>query len=71
LAQAKTQRAMAYYTADDIPFQWAMADAFTLCDAYHCSMQTGTNTNRLFLWTGSNDPLGRAAARRSTIRTTT
>lgn len=57
--EAKTQRAMAYYQQTDIPFQWAMADAFTLCDAYHCSMQTGTNTNRLFLWTGSNDPLGK------------
>lgn len=57
--EAKTQRAMAYYTAGDIPFQWAMADAFTLCDAYHCSMQTGTNTNRLFLWTGTNDPFGK------------
>jgi len=57
--EAKTQRAMAYYTQDDLPFQWAMADAFTLCDAYHCSMQTGTNTNRLFHWTGTNDPFGR------------
>jgi len=57
--EAKTQRAMAYFAQDDLPFQWAMADAFTLCDAYHCSMQTGTNTNRLFHWTGTNDPLGR------------
>ena len=37
--------------------QWALAEAFTLCDAYHCSLQTGTNPNRLFLWTGTNDPL--------------
>jgi phospholipase C len=57
--EAKTQRAMAYYQREDIPFQWAMAEAFTLCDAYHCSMQTGTNTNRLFHWTGTNDPFGR------------
>jgi phospholipase C len=56
--EAKTQRAMAYYTQEDLPFQWAMADAFTLCDAYHCAMHTGTNTNRLFLWTGTNDPFG-------------
>ncbi len=54
--EAKTERAMAYYTQEDIPFQWAMADAFTLCDAYHCSIQTGTNSNRLYLWTGTNDP---------------
>lgn len=56
---AKTERAMGYYRREDIPFQYALADAFTLCDAYHCSVQTGTNTNRLFLWTGTNDPSGR------------
>ena len=42
------------------PFQTALADAFTLCEAYHCSMQAGTNPNRLFLWTGANDPRGEA-----------
>jgi phospholipase C len=53
----KTDRAMGYYTRDDIPFQFAMAEAFTLCDAYHCSFHGGTNPNRLFQWTGTNDPL--------------
>ncbi len=56
----KTAHAMGYYEREDIPFQFALADAFTLCDAYHCSMQTGTNSNRLFLWTGTNDPTGAA-----------
>jgi phospholipase C len=56
--EAKTDRAMAYYGPGDLPFQYALADAFTVCDAYHCSIQTGTNTNRLFLWTGTNDPTG-------------
>jgi phospholipase C len=55
---AKTERAMGYYRREDIPFQYAMANAFTVCDAYHCSTQTGTNTNRLFLWTATNDPSG-------------
>ncbi|MEX0634086.1 hypothetical protein M8494_27465 [Serratia ureilytica] len=32
----------------------ALANAFTLCDAYHCSIHAGTNTNRLFHWTGTN-----------------
>ena len=45
-------------TAPELPFQTALADAFTLCEAYHCSMQAGTNPNRLFLWTGANDPRG-------------
>jgi len=49
---------MGYFEQADIPFQFALAEAFTLCDAYHCSAQTGTNTNRLFLWTGTNDPSG-------------
>ncbi len=55
----KTEHSMGYYKAVDIPFQFALADAFTLCDAYHCSMQTGTNPNRLFLWTGTNEPSGK------------
>ena len=41
-----------------MPFQFALADAFTICDAYHCSMHSGTNPNRLFLWTGTNGPTG-------------
>lgn len=56
--EAKTIRSMGHYRRDDLPFQYALAEAFTLCDAYHCSIQTGTNSNRLFLWTGTNDPTG-------------
>jgi len=55
----KKNHSMGYYTSEDIPFQYALANAFTLCDAYHCSFQGGTNTNRLFLWTGTNDPLSK------------
>jgi len=54
---AKQNHSMGHYKEEDIPFQFAMANAFTVCDAYHCASQTGTNTNRLFLWTGTNDPL--------------
>jgi phospholipase C len=56
--EAKRPWSMGYFQRADIPFQFALADAFTLCDAYHCATQTGTNTNRLFLWTGTNDPAG-------------
>lgn len=56
--EAKTPRAMGHYRAEDLPFQFALAEAFTVCDAYHCSIHTGTNSNRLFLWTGTNDPTG-------------
>lgn len=55
---AKSLRAMGHYKREDIPFQFALAEAFTICDAYHCSIQTGTNSNRLFLWSGTNGPDG-------------
>jgi phospholipase C len=54
----KHPHAMGHYEQADIPFQWALAEAFTICDAYHCSFPGGTNTNRLFLWTGTNDGAG-------------
>ena len=54
----KQNHAMGYYTDADIPFQFALARAFTICDHYHCATQSGTNTNRLFLFSGHNDPAG-------------
>ncbi|MBO9737981.1 phospholipase C, phosphocholine-specific [Xanthomonas axonopodis pv. begoniae] len=59
-AAAKHNHALGYYARADIPFQYALADAFTICDAYHAAIQTGTNSNRVFLWTGGNDPQARA-----------
>jgi phospholipase C len=53
----KDDHSMGYFTEQDIPFQFALAEAFTICDAYHCSFMGNTNPNRLFLWTGTNDPL--------------
>lgn len=44
---------MGYYTREDIPFYYAMADAFTVCDQNFCSAMTSTNPNRLFFWTGT------------------
>ena len=56
-AKFKTPFAMGYYRRDDIPFQFALAEAFTLCDAHHCSVTTGTDPNRIVFWSGSNfDP---------------
>lgn len=54
----KQTQSMGYYTSAELDFQFALANAFTLCDAYHCSFHGGTNTNRLFHWTGTNDPTG-------------
>jgi len=55
---AKGNHTMAHFGASDLPFHTALANAFTLCDAYHCSMQGGTHPNRYFLNTGTNDPFG-------------
>ncbi len=49
---------MGHYQRQDIAFQFALAEAFTLCDAYHCSVHGQTNPNRLFIWAGGNDPRG-------------
>lgn len=45
---------MLHYTAGDLPFYYALADAFTICDAYHCSTLTQTYPNRLHMFTGCN-----------------
>ncbi|WP_433188307.1 phosphocholine-specific phospholipase C [Actinoallomurus sp. CA-150999] len=57
---AKTATTMAYLTRKDIPFHYALADAFTICDAYHCSMIGPTDPNRYYMWTGytGNDGTG-------------
>ena len=44
---------LGYYTRDDIPFYYAFADAFTICDQAFCSSLTGTTPNRCYLWTGT------------------
>jgi phospholipase C len=44
---------MGYYDREDIPFYYALADAFTICDQHFCSSLTGTTPNRLHLWTGT------------------
>ncbi len=53
---AKGERTMGYFTRADIPYQYALADAFTLCDAYFTSLAGPTDPNRLYLWTGTAGP---------------
>lgn len=38
--------AMNYFVREDIPYHFALADAFTVLDAYHCSIMGPTNPNR-------------------------
>ncbi|MCE6990051.1 phosphocholine-specific phospholipase C [Dyadobacter sp. CY323] len=42
-----------FYNREDIPFYYALADAFTVCDQNFCSSLTGTTPNRLYLWSGT------------------
>jgi phospholipase C len=44
---------MGFHTRADLPFYYALADAFTVCDQNFCSSLTGTNPNRLHFWTGT------------------
>jgi phospholipase C len=50
---------MGYHTRADIPFQFALAEAFTLCDSYHCSVFGPTWPNRMYWMTGTIDADGR------------
>ena len=49
---------MGYFERDDIPFQFALAENFTICDNYHCSVLGPTWPNRLYHMSAFIDPLG-------------
>ena len=51
---------MGYYRRADLPFYYALADAFTICDNYHCSVLGPTHPNRLVSLSGTLDPAGHA-----------
>jgi len=44
---------MGYYNRRDLPFYYAFADAFTICDQHFCSSLTGTSANRSYFWSGA------------------
>ncbi|MFC1419513.1 phosphocholine-specific phospholipase C [Streptacidiphilus cavernicola] len=53
-------RTLGHLTRADIPFHYALADNWTICDAYHCSIISATGPNRTYLWSGTIDPAGKA-----------
>jgi phospholipase C len=57
---AKTTTRMAHMERSDLPFHYALADSFTVCDANYCSMLGPTDPNRYYMWTGwdGNDGQG-------------
>lgn len=62
---------LGYYDRNDIPFYYALADAFTVCDQNFCSSLTGTTPNRLYFWTGTirdpRDPKAMANVRNENV----
>jgi phospholipase C len=50
---------MGYYTRADIPYYYALADGFTICDSYFCSVMGPTDPNRLYTMAASLDPDGK------------
>jgi phospholipase C len=55
---ANTPVVMAYYDRADLPIHHRLADAFTVCDHYFCSVLGPTVPNRLYWMTGTLDPDG-------------
>jgi len=49
---------MGYYTRADLPMCYALADAFTICDYYFCSVLGPTDPNRLYSMSATIDPDG-------------
>jgi phospholipase C len=56
----KGSTSMVYLNRKDLPYHYALADAFTICDDYHCSLLGPTDPNRYHMWTGwvGNDGSG-------------
>jgi phospholipase C len=52
--RVKGNNCMGHFTRADLPFYHALADAFTVCDAYYCSHHGPTNPNRMHLFTGTS-----------------
>ncbi len=50
---------MGYFDGTDVAFYHALANAFTICDGYHCSVLGPTDPNRLYSMSATIDPHGR------------
>lgn len=44
---------LGYYNREDLPFNYALADAFTVCDQNFCAAMTSTTPNRAYFWTAN------------------
>jgi phospholipase C len=50
---------LGYYEREDVPVHRALAEAFTVCDHYFCSVLGPTDPNRLYWISGTIDPEGK------------
>ncbi|MBB4129119.1 phospholipase C [Xanthomonas translucens] len=50
----KSAMTMGHFQREDLPFYYALADAFTICDGYHASLFGPTNPNRMYMFTGTS-----------------
>jgi phospholipase C len=46
---------MGHLTREDLPYYYALADAFTICDGYHASVMGPTHPNRFYLMSATID----------------
>ncbi|MFJ4166146.1 alkaline phosphatase family protein [Microbacterium sp. NPDC089698] len=51
---AKGANTMHYVSGEEIPWQYSLASAYTICDNWHCSVMGPTTPNRLYAWTGTS-----------------
>jgi len=50
---------MGYYEQADVPYYYALADSYTICDRYHASLIGQSDPNRIYAIAGSIDPEGK------------
>ncbi len=62
---------MGHYTREDMPFYYALADAFTVCDQNFSGAMTSTTPNRSIFWTGTVREEQHATPRPTCATTTT
>ncbi|WP_406372168.1 phospholipase C, phosphocholine-specific [Streptomyces sp. NBC_01550] len=48
-------RTLGYLDRSDIPYHYALADNYTICDGYFSSTLSATGPNRTYLWSGKVD----------------
>ena len=51
---------MGHFTRSELAFYYALADAFTICDNYFCSVLGPTDPNRLMAMSANIDPAGKS-----------